>query len=194
MHDLGLAVADTIVGTTLAGLGLATWVKGSRAVGLLMMATAAAWFAGDLGGWTLFLHRGPLVHLLLSYPRGWPRRRLERAVIVIAYVDALVYPLARMDIGTVALAVLVIGTALIGYAGATQRERRDRVPAVVATVGIMLVLGLGAAVRLIGTPADAAALWGYELTVGASAVILFVDLRWSRRGGRGHHGPRCRSR
>lgn len=183
MHDLGLTVADTIVGTTLAGLGLATWVQRSRAVGLLMVATAATWFAGDLGGWILFLHRGPLVHLLLSYPRGWPRKRLERVVIVIAYVDALVYPLGRMDGVTVALAVLVIGTALVGYATATQRARRERLPAVVATAGIMLVLGLGAAARLIGTPADTAALWGYELAVGASAVILFVDLRWSRRDG-----------
>ena len=45
----------------------------------------------------------------------------------------------------------------------------------------MLVLGLGAAARLTGTPADTAALWAYELVVGVSAVILFVDLRWSRR-------------
>ncbi|TCC02741.1 sensor histidine kinase [Kribbella soli] len=183
MHDFGLTVADTIVGLTMAGLGLATWVKRSRAVGLLMVATAAAWFAGDLGGWALFLHRGPLVQLLLSYPRGWPRRRLDRVVIVIAYVDALVYPLGRMDSVTVALAVLVIGTALVGYATATQRERRARVPAVVATVGIMLALGLGATARLIGAPADTAALWAYELAVGASAVILFVDLRWRRRDG-----------
>jgi signal transduction histidine kinase len=146
-----------------------------------MVATAITWFAGDLGGWALFLHRGPLVHLLLSYPRGWPRRRLERVVIVIAYVDALVYPLGRMDEVTVALAVVVIGTALFGYLRSTQKHRRERVPAVAATVGIMLVLGLGAAARLVGSPADRAALWAYELAVGVSAVILFVDLRWSRQ-------------
>ena len=181
MQDLGLAVADTIVGTALAGVGLVVWAKRSRAVGLLMIATAVAWFVGDLGGAALFLHRGPLVHLLLSYPRWWPRGRLERAVIIIAYVDALAYPLARMDGVTVALAVAVTGTALVGYVRATQRERRARVLAVAATVGVMLVLGLGAAARLIGTPADTAALWAFELAVGASAVILFVDVRWSRR-------------
>lgn len=148
-----------------------------------MVVTAVTWFAGDLGGAAVFLHRGPLVHLLLSYPRGWPRSRLERVVIVIAYVDALVYPLARTDGVTVALAVVVAGTALGGSVKATHRERRARVPAVAATVGIMLVLGSGAAARLTGSPADAAALWAYELVVGASVVILFVDLRW-RRGDR----------
>jgi signal transduction histidine kinase len=177
VQDLGLTVADAIVGTALAGLGLAALTKRPRAVGLLMVATAVTWFAGDLGGWALFLHRGPLVHLLLSYPRGWPRRRLERVVIVLAYVDALVYPLGRMDGVTVALAVAVTGTALAGYVRATHRERRARMPAVAAAVGIMLVLGLGAAARLIGSPADTAALWAYELAVGATAVILFVDFR-----------------
>jgi signal transduction histidine kinase len=180
VQDLGLTVTDTLVGTTLAGLGLAAWALRSRAVGLLMAVTAVAWFAGDLGGAALFLHRGPLVHLLLSYPRGWPRRRLERVVIVIAYVDALVSPLARMDAVTVALTVAVAGTALAGSVGATHRERRARVPASAATVCIMLVLGLGAAARLIGSPADTAALWAYEVVVGASAVLLFVNLRWSR--------------
>ena len=128
MQDLGLTIADTIVGIALAGLGLAGWAKRSRAVGLLMVATAVTWFAGDLGGWALFLHRGPLVHLLLSYPRWWPRSRLERGVIVLAYVDALVYPLARMDGMTVALAAVVSGTAVGGYVSATHRERRERGP------------------------------------------------------------------
>jgi signal transduction histidine kinase len=86
-----------------------------------------------------------------------------------------------MDGVTVALAAVVIGTALVGYVRATHRERRARVPAVAATVGIMLVLGLGAAARLLSSPGDTAALWAYELAVGASVVILFADLRWSRR-------------
>ncbi|MGW6277312.1 sensor histidine kinase [Kribbella sp. NPDC055071] len=177
MQDVGLTVADAIVGTTFAGVGVAAWATRARAVGLLMIATAATWFAGDLGGPALFLHRGPLVHLLLSYPRGWPSRRLERVVIVIAYVDALVYPLGRNDAITLALAVLVIATALVGHFRQPQAARRVRVPAVVATLAIILVLGLGAAARLIGAPADTAALWAYEVAVGASGLLMFRGLR-----------------
>lgn len=180
MQDIGLTVADTLVGTALGGLGLITVVKRPRAVGLLMVATAIAWFLGDLGGFAVFLHRGPLIHLLLSYPRGWPRRWPARVAIMLAYVDALVYPLGRMDGVTIALACVVIGTALVGYARAPQRERRARGLALVVTAGIMLVLGVGAGARLVGSPIDTTALWAYELVVGAAAVALFVGLRWGR--------------
>ena len=43
----------------------------------------------------LFLHRGPLVHLLLSYPTGGSPTRLARVVVAAAYVDAAIEPLAR---------------------------------------------------------------------------------------------------
>jgi signal transduction histidine kinase len=180
VQDISLTVADTLVGTALGGLGLVTVLKRPRAVGLLMVGTAIAWFLGDLAGFALFLHRGPLIHLLLSYPRGWPRRWPVRVVIVLAYVDALFYPLGRMDAVTIALACVVIGTALVGYARAPQRERRARGLAVVVTAGIMLVLGVGADARLVGSPIDTTALWAYELVVGATAVALFVGLRWGR--------------
>ncbi|GAA3563759.1 sensor histidine kinase [Kribbella ginsengisoli] len=177
MQDIGLAVVDTIVGTTLAGLGLAAASKRPRATGLLMTATAIAWFAGNLGGLALFLHRGPLVHLLLSYPRGWPRRWPTRVVIALAYVDALVSPVGRANGVTVALASVVIGAALIEYGKAPHRERRARGLAAAATVGIMLVLGVGAGARLIGSSIDTTVLWAYELVVGAAAVVLFVGIR-----------------
>ena len=35
-----------------------------------MLLSGVAWFAGDLWSVLLYAHRGPLVHLLLTYPSG----------------------------------------------------------------------------------------------------------------------------
>jgi hypothetical protein len=111
-----LAAADATVGLAFIGLGVAAWrQRPSSRSGLLMTATGVAWFAGSFVGAALFLHRGPLVHLLVGYPRGRLRSRLERAVVVAAYVDGAIYPLARQDVATVVLAVAVLATALIGW-------------------------------------------------------------------------------
>jgi hypothetical protein len=101
-----LAAADASVGLAFVGLGVVVWQRrpASRS-GLLMVATGFAWFAGSFARVALFLHRGPLVHLLLGYPRGRLRSRLERLVVAAAYVDGVIYPLARQDVVTIALAV-----------------------------------------------------------------------------------------
>src|SRR5919198_2935065 len=78
----GLAAADASVGLAFLGLGLVAWLRRpSSRSGLLMVATGFAWFAGSLVSAALFLHRGPLVHLLIGYPRGRLRSRLEQLVV-----------------------------------------------------------------------------------------------------------------
>ena len=61
----------------------------------------------------LFLHRGPLVHLLVGYPRGRLGSRLVPVVVEAAYVDVAVYPLACRDTVTIALALAVMTSALV---------------------------------------------------------------------------------
>src|ERR687898_3509941 len=118
-EEPGLAVADASVGLAFIGLGLVAWQRRpSSRSGLLMVATGFVWFAGSFAGAALFLHRGPLVHLLVGYPRGRLRSRLEHAVVGAAYVDGAVYPLARQDTVTIALALAVMTTVLVGYLGA----------------------------------------------------------------------------
>jgi hypothetical protein len=69
--DPGGAALDLGVGFLLIGLGLVAWQqRGSSAVGPLMAASGFAWFLGNLASWALYLHRGPLVHLVVSYPSG----------------------------------------------------------------------------------------------------------------------------
>jgi hypothetical protein len=52
-------------------LGVVAWERRpSSRSGLLRAATGVAWFAGSSADAALFLHRGPLVQLLVGYPRG----------------------------------------------------------------------------------------------------------------------------
>src|SRR5918993_863263 len=148
-EEPGLAVADASVGLAFIGLGLVAWQRRpSSRSGLLMVATGFVWFAGSFAGAALFLHRGPLVHLLVGYPRGRLRSRLEQAVVGAAYVDAAVYSLARQDLATIALSLLVVATALVGYLPAGGPERRARAAALVAASAVALVLGFGAIGRI----------------------------------------------
>src|SRR5512133_1164984 len=67
----GRWLPDLVTGWTLTGCGLAGWSvrPGSRS-GPLMAATGFTWFAGNFGAAAIYLYRGPLVQLVLSYPGG----------------------------------------------------------------------------------------------------------------------------
>src|SRR5262245_47526721 len=66
-----LAAADFAVGFVLVVCGAVAWTKrpASR-VGALMALAGWTWFLGTLAPAALYLHRGPLVQLHLSYPTG----------------------------------------------------------------------------------------------------------------------------
>jgi signal transduction histidine kinase len=180
-EEPGLAAADATVGLTFIALGLVAWQRRplSRS-GLLMATTGFAWLAGSFATAALFLHRGPLVHLLLGYPRGRLRSRLERVIVGAAYVDAVVYPLARQAIATIALSLAVVVAALVGYLRAGGPERRARAAALVAASAVALVLGLGAIGGVAGPPAGANELWVYQGVLVLVAAGLFADLLWGR--------------
>ena len=180
-EEPGLAAADATVGLAFIALGVVAWERRpSSRSGLLMAATGFAWFAGSFADAALFLHRGPLVHLLVGYPRGRLRSRLEQVVVAAAYVDAAVYPLARQDTVTIALALSVVTTALVGYLRAGGADRRARAAALVAASAVALVLGLGAIGRGADIGAAAAWLWAYQAVLVLVAVGLSADLIWGR--------------
>jgi signal transduction histidine kinase len=177
----GLAAGDALVGLAFLALGLVAWQRRpSSRSGLLMVATGFAWFAGSFAGAALFLHRGPLVHLLVSYPQGRLRSRLEQLVVAAAYVDAVVYLLARQDGVTIALSLVVVVTVLVGYLRAGGPERRARAAALVAASAVALVLGLVAIGRAVDVGTDVTRLWVYQAVLVLVAVGLFADLLWGR--------------
>jgi hypothetical protein len=179
--DPGGAAVDLAVGLLLIGLGLVAWQRrGSSAVGPLMAASGFAWFLGNFAAWALYLHRGPLVHLVVSYPSGRLRSRLQWVVVAAGYVCAVVSPLARNDAVTILLALAVCATALRRFLVASGPERRARAAALGAAAMVAVALTLGAAAGLAGVDADREVLWAYEVVIGLAAVWLFADLLWGR--------------
>jgi signal transduction histidine kinase len=180
-NRLGATVADGIVGAVLLVCGVVAWerVTASR-TGPLMMLAGLAWFAGTWWSVGLFWHRGPLVHLHLSYPTGRLRRRLAAATVAVAYVNALVEPVARNDVVTLGLAALVALAAVDVFAKSSGRARRADVPALGAAVAYSGVLAVGAAARLAGWDLDEAMLYLYDAVVATVVLVLFFDLLWGR--------------
>ena len=102
-----LVLLDAVTGFVLLGLGLAAWSRRPRwRVGPILGIAGVAWFIGSLWFPAIYLHRGPLAHLLLSYPAQalLPTSRLDRTAIGAAYAYAAAYPLAANDYVTIAFA------------------------------------------------------------------------------------------
>jgi hypothetical protein len=177
--DPGQAAGDFAVGLAFV-LGGALTLGRSRTTAVLMAATGFAWFAGGLAGGLVFLHRGPLVHLLLSYPRGRLESRFERAVVACTYAAALVHPLGRSNVVTLALLAAVLLAAALRYARAGGAERRARATALAATAAVAATLGTAAVLRLADAAADGTLLWVYEAVLALVAAGLCADLLWGR--------------
>jgi signal transduction histidine kinase len=145
-----------------------------------MSAAGFAWFFGTFAGWAVYLHRGPLAHLLISFPAGRLRSRLERGAVAAGYAYAALYPVARNDYATLAFAVGLVVVCSRRYAVAGGAERRARVSALAGAIAFGLVLGTGALIRLVGASTDDGVLWAYDSVVLIVAVGLFADLMWGR--------------
>jgi signal transduction histidine kinase len=178
-----LTVADFTVGCMLLVCGTVAWQRREESrVGPLMGLAGLTWFLGNIGQPLLYLHRGPLVHLHLSYPTGRLPTRLAAAVVAIAYVDAVVEPLAANDVLTLALSALIALSALQVFRRTSGPARKAGGPALGAALAFAGVLALGALNRLLGWDADRAVLWTYDAVIASIAVVLLRDLlrgRWT---------------
>ena len=194
---LGAWLPDLLTGWTLIGCGLVGCSRrpasGSDA---LMAATGFAWFAPNfsttglgpldwLSAHALYLHRGPLVQLVLTYPRGRPVRRLERAAVAAGYAAAVVTPVWRSAVATIALAAVLVAVAFRGYVRAAGREHRLRRAALRATALLAFVLVAIASIRLAtsAATANAATLHLYQAVLCALLLALLVGLlrpAWER--------------
>ncbi|MDX6689488.1 MAG: hypothetical protein QOG15_945 [Solirubrobacteraceae bacterium] len=175
------AMGDLIVGLVLCGGGAVMWFR--RANGgcaALLALTGAAWLAGGFSDALLFVHRGPLVHLVLAYPSGRVRSRAARIVVAAAYVDGFFPHVAREPWLTVALIVAFLLAVGAEYRTARGVERHARATAAVLALAIGGALAFAAIVRATGAGADAPAVWAYDVAVVVTAVGLTADLVWGR--------------
>ena len=167
--ELHLAAGDLVVGWVLIGGGI---VMGRQRVGRLLAGGGFAWFAGDFVPALLYLHRGPVFHALLAYPDGRLRGRAV-VVVVAAYIDGAIAPLARSPVPTLALC------AAVGVAAVRRPGRRTT--GMLGAVAVAGALAFGAIERLAGADLDEAALWVYEATLVAVIVAVVLDARLAPR-------------
>jgi signal transduction histidine kinase len=182
----GLAVgaADLAAGLALlscAAVGLAR--RPGSLSGPLAALAAATWFAGDLSPALVYAHRGPLVHLLLSFPGDRRPRPVARIVIAAAYIDGLVPAVARSDVPTIALMGTVIAVAITRFVRASRTDRGATAVALAGAVAIAGTLAVAAAARLADAGADAVTLAAYQAAIVITSAGLAAQLAWGRTSG-----------
>jgi signal transduction histidine kinase len=134
----------------------------------------------------VYLHRGPLFHLLLTYPSGRATSGLTRVAVVVGYALALIPSLWRNDVATISISAALIVVSARGYAGAAGEARRARLFAFRATAVVGLVIGGTALVWLIVPEAEirvssllayrSTSILVYELTLIGVVGALFAGL------------------
>jgi signal transduction histidine kinase len=169
--------ADIAAGLALLAAGALTWRRARRSgTGPLLALTGITWLAGDVSSALVHAHRGPLVHVLLSYPDGRVRSAPVAVVIGAAYVDGLVPTVARSPWVTIALMAAVVCAAAWRWITARGVEKRARAVPLACAAAIGGALGLAAIGRLAGADTDAIATWAYDAAIALTAVVLAADL------------------
>jgi signal transduction histidine kinase len=168
---------DLLAGVALLAAGLASWASAARSrTGPLLALAGVTWLAGAAWSTLAYAHRGPLVHVLLTYPTGRTRSPALAALIALAYVDGLVPDLARAAWPTIALMALVVAAAALRYGQGRGLERRERAVPLAGSVAMAGPLVLAAVGNLAETGTGALAAWLYDAGVALTAVALTVDL------------------
>jgi signal transduction histidine kinase len=181
--DMPERAGDLAAGLALLGAGAVAWTRRPRAgAGPLMLASGLTWFAGDVSSALLYAHRGPLVHLLLTYPSGRTSSRITLIVIAAAYVDGLIPAVARSEGTTLALVGTVVLVAAVRHRAVKGVDRRARAAALAAAALLGVTLGVAALGRLLDAGTGAASVWSLYGAVIAIACGLSADLLWGRWG------------
>lgn len=151
VNDWLVPAADLGVGVAFAVLAVLAGTR-SRGAALLAVLVVLTWAAGSvLPEVAPFWHRGPLIHLLLTFPVARPDTRLTLGAVIVGYVAALVPGVWGSD--GVAL-VLAVALAVSARAG-SGRARKGAASAGTVLLGVTIAGGV--VVRAVVTTADAIA-------------------------------------
>jgi signal transduction histidine kinase len=176
-------IPDLAVGWTLIGCGLvASTRRPESRIGPLLAATGFTWFVGNfaqvgvaavawLAAHLVYLHRGPLVQLVLTYPSGRPASRLVRGAVAAGYTAAVVTPIWDSEAATILLAGLLVAVCAREFVRAVGGARRARLIALQAAAGLSLVLAATAAARLLLPPGEVS---GPSLLVYEAALCVLA--------------------
>ena len=188
--DSRIIVADLAVGWVFIGGGIAAWtLRPSSAAGPLLIMVGASWFAGTIWPFLELLHRGPLFHVLATYPTGrlsWRAGDVGgriRVVMVLAAYAAHLTPLGGDVAVAWALAAALLWLAADGLLRTHGTMRRARLGAGAGAIGVGLVVFAGAIGRMAGAPLGLTGLFAYDAILVVTGLGLAVDLlagRWSQ--------------
>jgi hypothetical protein len=130
-------IADAGVGLVWLGAGAVAYRRvGPRRAGLSMLVTGAAWMVGGLVPSLVLLHRGPLAHALLAFPRGALGGTIDRLAVAAIALEGAVLAVGGSAAGTVTTGVLLAGAAGRDWLHGARLARRRRSVALGAAVAI----------------------------------------------------------
>src|SRR5262245_54831961 len=154
-------VPDLVVGWTLISCGMIAWRgRPDSHIGALLVGSGFAWFLGNfaaaevawlawVGRHGIYVHRGPLIQAVLTFPTGRPVSRMERTAVAVFYTAAVVTPVWGNEWLTLGLAALLVAIAAGRCAVSVAAERRARRTAMRLAVVLGGVLAGGAVARLV---------------------------------------------
>jgi signal transduction histidine kinase len=181
--ERGQWLPDLATGWSLIACGLVAWSLQPRSrSGAVMAATGGLWFAGNFvyssAGWlatlsshALYAYRGPLVDLVLCYPRGRAPGRPGRLVVGAAYAAALLSTVRSGDLAFLVVVGAAVAVALSAVLRAPGRERRERTAAL-AAVSFVAATVAAAAAAVLAFP-------GIRGSVVAPDEVALIVLAWS---------------
>ena len=180
LDELGVnrAAADAVVGWTFLGAGILAVGRGRSRAGAFLVATGALWFAGSSWDGALYLHRGPLVMLVVALPSMRRPPLTELAVVVLGWLVAL-DPLATMRPLTGALALALVGLAVRRLIAAAPRPL---IAACVLAAAAMAAATVAASTTALSTEGDALLLT-YDAALVGVALAALSALPSSAAGG-----------
>jgi signal transduction histidine kinase len=172
-----VVAGDAAAGAALlAGGVIAALSEAGRRVGMLLALAGVVWLAGTVEPSLAALHRGPLVHALLSAPDGHLRSPVAIVATAAAYVSGAFSELANAEWVTLTVAALL----LLACLDRRRRARLERPPLVAEPAALSGALILGAAASLGDVGLEDVATWVYFLTVTVVAVAVPLRLASSR--------------
>jgi signal transduction histidine kinase len=188
--DSRIVIADLAVGFFYTGSGIAAWtLRPTSAVGQLLILVGASWFAGTIWPFLEFLHRGPLFHLLATYPTArlsWRAGNVGDRIRVLFVLASYAVHLTPLG-GHVAVAWGFTGALLWLAADALFRThgtmRRAKLGAGAGAIGVGLVISAGAVGRVAGAPFGVTGLFAYDAILVVTGLGLTADMlasRWSQ--------------
>lgn len=176
--DSRLVFADLAIGWLLIGGGFVIWhSRPANRMGMLLMATGAAWFFATLYPPAAFLYGGPLVHVLVAHPSGRVTGPARRIVVAAAYTTTVLAALTPVVGMGLAIGALVVVVGMARLIETTLHGGPSRLAFALA-VAVGLVLAGASAADLAGSRLDDTVVLAYEAVLAATVLSIVVEIVW----------------